>query len=154
MRLLRGIPFVAALIVVLGLPIESRLRCYAQSDLDSTSDSKKYVFRQQEAFKYSNRGRRDPFKALIQEGVGEINTNLLNMEEATLTGIVWAGDQMVALFKDKKGKSYYLRNGDPVNNGRIVEIKDNSVIVSVFQFGDTRQLEFRVTEHVSDGSGG
>jgi Tfp pilus assembly protein PilP len=126
----------------------------AQSKPDSTSKNQKYVFRRQEIFEYSSRGRRDPFKPLVTEGTEEVETNLLNVEEATLTGIVWGGDQMVALFKDKKGKSHYMKKGDAVYNGRILEINDNSVIISIFQFGTTRRLELRVTEHVSDASGG
>ena len=127
---------------------------YAQADPDSGSQNRKYEFRRQEVFKYSNRGRRDPFKPLVSESTGEVQTDLLNVEEATLTGIIWMGDHMVALFKDKKGKSYYMKKGDAVYNGRIIDIKDNSVIVSVFQFGATRRLELRVTEHSNDDSGG
>jgi Tfp pilus assembly protein PilP len=118
------------------------------------TDTKQYVFREQDVFRYSNRGKRDPFKPLVSEGSGPVETDLLNIEEATLTGIIWMGDHMVALFKDKKGKSYYMKKGDPVYNGRIVDISDNSVVVTVFEFGGSRQVELRVTEHVSNGSGG
>jgi len=118
------------------------------------TDTRRYEFREQEIFRYSNRGKRDPFKPLVSEGTGTVETDLLNVEEATLTGIIWMGDHMVALFKDKKGKSYYMKKGDPVYNGRIVEISDNSVVVTIFEFGDSRRLELKVTEHVSNGSGG
>ena len=127
----------------------------AQSDqVDSTSRGKKYVFRQQEIYKYSTRGRRDPFKALVHEGIGEVETDMLNIDDATLTGIIWMGDHMVALFKDKRGRSHYMKKGDEVYNGRIVEISDNSVIVSIFEFGSSRRVELRVTEHGSEDSGG
>ena len=127
---------------------------YTQTNTDNSSEEKKYEFRRQEVFKYSNRGRRDPFKPLVSEGIGEIKTDLLNIEEATLTGIIWMGDHMVALFKDNKGKSYYMKKGDAVYKGRILEIQDNSVIVSISEFGASRRLELKVTEHVSEGSGG
>jgi hypothetical protein len=74
-------------------------------------------------------------------------STLLNVDDATLTGVVWAGDQMVALFKDKKGKSFYMHKGDEVQNGRILEIKDNSVIVSLFGFSGTERKEIKVSEH-------
>jgi hypothetical protein len=135
--------------MVLGIPSAGR----AQNDADSNSTGKKYVFRQQEIYKYSTRGRRDPFKALVSEGIGEIDTDLLNIDDATLTGIIWMGDHMVALFKDKKGKSHYMKKGDAVYNGRIVEINDNSVVVSIYEFGDVRRVELRVT-HGSEASGG
>lgn len=141
-------------LLFLGVLGEKPAPLYAQADPDSGSQDKKYEFRRQEVFKYSNRGRRDPFKPLVSENTGEVQTDLLNVEEATLTGIIWMGDHMVALFKDKKGKSYYMKKGDAVYNGRIIDIKDNSVIVSVFQFGATRRLELRVTEHSNDDNGG
>jgi Tfp pilus assembly protein PilP len=136
--------------LLMGFPTAAN----AQSDADSNSSSKKYVFRQQEIYRYSTRGRRDPFKALVTEGLGEVETDMLNVEEATLTGIIWMGDHMVALFKDKKGKSHYMKKGDAVWNGRIVEINDNSVIVTLYEFGDSRRVELKVTEHSSEGSGG
>jgi hypothetical protein len=120
----------------------------------TTDKDKKYEFRRTPVFEYSTRGRRDPFDALVKEGDGEVKTDLLNVEEATLTGIVWGGDQMVAIFKDKDGKSHYMRKGSAVFRGRIVEISDNSVIVSLTQFGSTRRLEFKVTEHSLESSGG
>jgi hypothetical protein len=116
--------------------------------------NKKYEFRRTPVFEYSTRGRRDPFNALVKEGDGDVKTDLLNVEEATLTGIVWGGDQMVAIFKDKDGKSHYMRKGSAVYRGRIVEISDNSVIVSLTQFGSTRRVEFKVTEHSLEASGG
>lgn len=118
---------------------------FAQSDPDTTSSDKKYEFRRQEVFQYSNRGRRDPFKPLIQEGMEPTESSLLNVEEATLTGIIWAGDRMVALFKDKKGISFYMHEGDEVQNGRITQITEKSVIVSVFGFGGTERLELKVS---------
>jgi hypothetical protein len=119
---------------------------FAQSDPDTTSSDKKYEFRRQEVFQYSNRGRRDPFKPLIQEGMEPTESSLLNVEEATLTGIIWAGDRMVALFKDKKGISFYMHEGDEIQNGRIAQITEKSVIVSVFGFGGTERLELKVSE--------
>ena len=129
--------------VVMGFPTAAR----AQSEADSGSVSKKYVFRQQEVTRYSTRGRRDPFKALVVEGTGEVETDLLNIDDATLTGIIWMGNHMVALFKDKKGRSHYMKKGDAVYNGRIIEINDNSVIVTIYEFGDSRRVELKVTEH-------
>ena len=116
--------------------------------------NKKYEFRRTPVFEYSTRGRRDPFDALVKEGDGDVKTDLLNIEEATLTGIVWGGDQMVAIFKDKDGKSHYMRKGSAVYRGRIIDINDNSVIVSITQFGTTRRVEFKVTEHSLESSGG
>ena len=145
---------IAIIAIFLCVPVAPWSAALAQSDEDSTSGDRKYEFRKQEVFKYSSRGKRDPFKPLVQESTGEIQTDLLNVEDATLTGIIWMGDHMVALFKDKKGKSYYMKKGDDVYNGRIIDIKDNSVIVSVYQFGATRRLELKVTEHSTDASGG
>ena len=115
---------------------------------------RKYEFRRTPLFEYSSRGRRDPFNALVKEGDGDVKTDLLNVEEATLTGIVWGGDQMVAIFKDKNGKSHYMRKGSAVFRGRIVDISDNSVIVSLTRFGTSRRVEFKVTEHSLESSGG
>jgi len=121
----------------------------AQPEPDTSSINKKYEFRRQPTYEYSTRGRRDPFRPLIREGMennGE--STLLNVEDAALTGVVWAGDQMVALFKDKRGKSFYMHKGDEVQNGRILEIKDNSVVISLFGFGGTERMEIKVSEQI------
>jgi hypothetical protein len=121
---------------------------FPQSEPDTLTIDKKYEFRRQPTYEYSTRGRRDPFRPLIREGVEDNSeSTLLNVDDATLTGVVWAGDQMVALFKDKKGKSFYMHKGDEVQNGRILEIKDNSVIVSLFGFSGTERKEIKVSEH-------
>lgn len=50
------------------------------------------VFKRHEPVHYNASGNRDPFRALVSDErkEGEIKTDLLRMEEAVLTGVVWS----------------------------------------------------------------
>jgi hypothetical protein len=104
------------------------------------------VFHREEPIVYKSGDRRDPFRALIsnEKKEGEIVTDLLQFEDAVLTGIVWSAGDYVAMVRDKDGKSFFLREGDQIYQGRVVEVEQSKVVFEVSEFGDYRRITLEV----------
>lgn len=90
------------------------------------------------AYRYDPEGKPDPFKPLIH--VVERDTKVaprsplqrLAVDEFLLMGIVRTADTEVAIVKTPGGKWYTLRTGTRIgiNDGRVVKILSDSVVVS------------------------
>ena len=106
------------------------------------------VFRREQPVTYSADSHRDPFRPLLVDGSGdpEPKTDLLIVDGANLTGVVWADEQSLATVKDKKARSFFLRNGDPVYKGRVVSITQTSITFEISGFGDYRQVTLKVND--------
>ncbi|MBU0691165.1 hypothetical protein KKC97_08175 [bacterium] len=104
------------------------------------------VFRREEPIVYKSEGLRDPFRALIsdEKKEGEVKTDLLRVEDAVLTGIVWSSGDYVAMVRDKEGKSFFLREGDAIYQGRVLEVEQSRVVLEVSEFGDYRRVTLDV----------
>ncbi|MFZ5433661.1 MAG: hypothetical protein ACOZB3_07810 [Calditrichota bacterium] len=104
------------------------------------------VFRREEPVYYERDGNRDPFRALIRDEKkeGEIETDLLRLENAVLTGVVWSEGEYLALVKDKDGKSFFLREGDPVYQGRVLSVTQSRVELEVTEFGDYERVTLKI----------
>ncbi len=104
------------------------------------------VFRREEPVYYEREGNRDPFRALIRDEKkeGEIETDLLRLENAVLTGVVWSEGEYLALVKDKDGKSFFLREGDPVYQGRVLSVTQSRVELEVTEFGDYERITLKI----------
>lgn len=104
------------------------------------------VFHREEPIVYSSGGLRDPFRALIsdEKKEGEIKTDLLRLEDAVLTGIVWSSGDYVAMVRDKDGKSFFLREGDAIYSGRVLDVEQSKVVFEVSEFGDYRRVTLDV----------
>ena len=104
------------------------------------------VFRRESPFTYNSNGRRDPFRALIadEKKEGEIQTDLLIVEGAVLTGIVWAEGQYLAMIRDKDSRTFFLREGDAVYSGRVTSVAENHIVVDISSFGEYRQVTLKV----------
>ncbi len=104
------------------------------------------VFRREAPIGYSSSGRRDPFRALItdEKKEGPIQTELLIVDGAVLTGIVWAEGQYLAMVRDKDGRSFFLREGDAVYSGRVTTVNQNFVTIDISAFGDYHQVTLKV----------
>jgi len=104
------------------------------------------VFRREEPVQYTSRGRRDPFRALIRDEKkeGEVETDLLRAESAVLTGVVWAEGSYLAMIKDKDGKSFFLHEGDPVYQGRVLSVTQTKVTLEVSEFGDYQVITLKM----------
>jgi hypothetical protein len=104
------------------------------------------VFRREEPVVYEPGGRRDPFRALLvdEKREGEVKTELLRLEGATLRGVVWAEGVYVALVTDKDGKSFMLRPGDPVYQGRVLTVTQSEATFGISDFGDYQTITLKV----------
>jgi hypothetical protein len=104
------------------------------------------VFRREQPVEYEAAGRRDPFRALLvdEKKEGEIETELLRLEGATLKGVVWSDGTYLALVSDKEGKSFVLREGDPVYQGRVLSVTQARATFEVSDFGDYQQIVLKV----------
>src|SRR5512144_2756717 len=91
------------------------------------------VFRREEPVIYLANSRRDPFRPLISDENrgGEIKTDLLVVDGANLTGVVWAEGQYLAMVKDKEKRTFFLREGDSVYSGRVVTVAQTHIVIEL-----------------------
>ncbi|MDO9390875.1 MAG: hypothetical protein Q7U71_03775 [bacterium] len=84
-----------------------------------------------ETYEYSLKGSRDPFKSVIQkrgEGSGENSIGTLDISNISLTGIIEGTNGRLALVHDNQGVGYVVKEGDQLIGGRVVAIKDTSIV--------------------------
>lgn len=104
------------------------------------------VFRREEPIVYSTAGRRDPFRALIvdEKKEGEVVTDLLRLDGAQLTGVVWADGQYLAMLKDKEARNFFLREGDEIYQGRVTMVTQSQATFEISEFGEYDQITLKV----------
>lgn len=78
-------------------------------------------------------GKRDPFQAIIQQRATtplncKSGKGCLVVGEMVLKGIVKGPAGMLAVVENQQRKAYFLRETDPVFNGRVVRITADSVV--------------------------
>ncbi len=88
---------------------------------------------------------RDPFRSLIA-GDEKAPSRLLDVSRASMVGSVWGDSGIIALLEDEAGRSYALKVGDKVVNGRIVSVTPASVTFSITVFGLTRSVTLELAE--------
>jgi len=84
-----------------------------------------------ETYDYPLKGTRDPFKSVIQkrgEGSGENSIGTLDISNISLTGIIEGPNGRLALVHDNQGVGYVVQEGDQLIGGRVVAIKDTSIV--------------------------
>ena len=88
---------------------------------------------------------KDPFYSLIQagkEGIGK----LLDVGRAKMVGSVWGESGIIALLEDDTGRSFALRVGDRVENGRVISVTPASVTFSITVFGISKTVTLELAE--------
>jgi hypothetical protein len=125
---------------VIGAPDTIRTPGGKREHLEST------IFRRERPVDYESNGHRDPFRALIadEKKQGEVETDLLKLDGAILTGVVWAQGQYLALVKDKDGKNFFLREGDPVYQGHVTLVTQSQASFELSDFGDDQKVVLKV----------
>ncbi len=88
---------------------------------------------------------RDPFYSLVKVEK-EQPSKLLDVSKAKMVGAVWGESGIIALLEDEKGRSYALREGDRVVNGRVSKVTPTSVTFVLTIFGMTRQVTLEIAE--------
>jgi len=81
-------------------------------------------------------GGRDPFRSLL---LATPDFSLLDLEAARLVGVAWNHQQMVAMIEDKRGRNWSLREGDHVQNGRLIRVSANGAVFDTWLFGNSER---------------
>jgi len=116
---------------------------------DSASPSQEAAAKLQELrrneFFYQSYGRGDPFKTLVAgKFEGTTSGDLVDVGSGRLVGVMWGPDDQFALVEDGNGFGYILRVGDPVQNGRVVSIRKNSLTAKITLYGITSSVTLKL----------
>jgi len=100
----------------------------------AVEDKKKPVDAKKEASRVINiTGRRDPFispvvnRSMVGSGCSS-GKRCLAIGDVNLKGVVRSDAGMIAVVVNTLNKAYFLRENDPVFNGYVVKITDNSIV--------------------------
>lgn len=90
-------------------------------------------------YRYDPTGKPDPFRSYVkvflshQQDRKSPATPLesFDLSQLRVTAVIWGSDRPRALINDPSGKGYIISVGTPVgkNNGRVIRIDDNLVLV-------------------------
>ncbi len=116
---------------------------------DASSPSQEAAAKLQELrrneFFYQSYGRSDPFKTLVAgKFEGTTSGDLVDVGSGRLVGVMWGADDQFALVEDGNGFGYILRVGDPVQNGRVVSIRKNSLTAKITLYGITSSVTLKL----------
>ncbi|MBD3333930.1 MAG: hypothetical protein GF355_00255 [Candidatus Eisenbacteria bacterium] len=85
---------------------------------------------------YESFGRRDPFSPLLAVGEDDGSASSLpDPRRLSLMGVLWGDDDRFALLEDPNGRSFVLREGDPVWHGHVTHIEPRRVVIRYNHFG-------------------
>ena len=93
-----------------------------------------------EPYDYRSTGSRDPFLALITTEGEPARDGLVGIDELIIVGVAWGAEGMYALAETANGRSLILHEGDPIRNGRILEITAEGVVARHSHYGVTRTV--------------
>jgi hypothetical protein len=88
---------------------------------------------------------RDPFRSLVSGEEGSSN-RLLEVSSASMVGSVWGESGIIALLEDDSGRSFALKVGDRVVNGRVASVTPATVTFTITVFGLTRSVTLELAE--------
>ncbi len=142
--ILRSLSFAALLALLIGsVPV------LAQDSAGSVSPSQQSRARinalRANEFFYQSYGKTDPFSTLVSGEYEQSSAaDVVDMNSAKLVGVMWGQDDRFALVEDGDGFGYILRVGDPVQHGRVVSIRKNSLAARITLYGITNQVVLKL----------
>jgi len=98
-------------------------------------------------FTYDPAGRRDPFRSLVEQtkadkGPRPKGVAGMLISEVDLVGIVQKGKENLAFFNGSDNKGYFLRVGDQLYDGRIIQINRHAgQVVFRQEINDPRSIK-------------
>jgi hypothetical protein len=102
------------------------------------------------AIKYKAGSYRDPFETLINEAKiynNPIEKRIPNVEGLELVGVLESETGAnSALFEDKNGYGYILKEGDKVRNGYVLRVEHDRVYFQIFEYGWSRTVALNIDE--------
>ncbi len=148
------LPFALTLVVLMGLLVTAPALAEeeaAKKEDAATSVSPSQISRDRinairaNEFFYQSYGKADPFAVLVA-GDFEKDTasDMVDMNSASLVGVMWGEDDKFALVEDGEGFGYILRVGDQVRHGRVVSIRKNSLTARVTLYGITNKVVLKL----------
>jgi hypothetical protein len=104
-------------------------------------------------YAYKRDGRRDPFRSLLDTDNQQETVRKLDIQSLKLVGIIDFGDSgLKAMFEDKDGDPYLLQKGDPVTDGKVIEVNNKEVVFEVVDIGNqTRTIKIPLEENQKVG---
>lgn len=105
-------------------------------------DAKQSVIDEKNRIVYHTFGVRDPFIPL-DPGDAE---NGLNIDQMKVVGIIFSKVKRMAVLEHvtQAGLSVALKEGDPIQNGRVSRIEKDRVVFTLEEFGQTREFALRL----------
>ena len=98
-------------------------------------------------FSYDPAGRRDPFRSLVEQTKGEKGPRPkgiagMLISEVDLVGIVQKGKDNLAFLNGSDNKGYFLRVGDQLYDGKIIQInRQTGQVVFRQEINDPRSIK-------------
>jgi Tfp pilus assembly protein PilP len=98
-------------------------------------------------FTYDPAGRRDPFRSLVEQSKADRGPRPkgiagMLISEVDLVGIVQKGKDNLAFFNGSDNKGYFLRVGDQLYDGRIIQInRTTGQVVFRQEINDPRSIK-------------
>jgi hypothetical protein len=88
---------------------------------------------------------RDPFYSLVKADKDQ-PARLLDVAQGRMVGSVWGESGIIALLEDDAGRSYALKVGDRVMNGKVISVTPASATFSTTMFGLTKTITLELAE--------
>jgi len=88
---------------------------------------------------------RDPFYSLVQVGKDR-PAKMLDIGQAKMVGSVWGESGIIALLEDDSGRSFALKVGDLVVNGKVISVTPASITFSITTFDLTKNITLELAE--------
>ena len=102
-------------------------------------------FPKRKIVKYRSLGKRDPFSPLIEQSLtGYKSGDIPNIETLRLVGVLRAPEGSSALLEDVEGYGYILKDGDRIQNGYVVQIREDKIIFQVSEYGWSRTVALKL----------
>jgi len=125
-----------------GTPaVEGPVASSKAPEVEDTGDSDQPI--RENSMKYRADRMRDPFISLI--GGDDIYGEIVDLSVVKLVGVVH-GEAAFAVVEDAEGTAYVLRKGDRVKNGRVVDVRETSVVCSQTILGYTTTVRLKLEE--------
>jgi hypothetical protein len=100
-----------------------------------------------EPYYYQSAGRRDPFASLISPDGGEADGEP-GVADLVVVGILWGDNDRFALVETRDGHSLILRKGDPIRDGRVLEVSPEGLRVVYSHYGIVKTMTLPVVSGV------
>ncbi len=93
---------------------------------------------------YQSAGMRDPFQSLLDAEGTSSDGGGYGVEDLIVVGILWAERDRFALVETHRGHHLILRQGDPIRNGRVIEVLLDGLKVRYSHYGVVRTVTLSV----------